>query len=124
MRTLFDRDLVKIIQADAMERCGLKQLLFEPEVLENLEPDIGLASTILLLKDQIPKASKDSVREFIKKIVEQINQLLEQDIRRAVTAAVNRRNHSPIPSASALDAAMTIRRGLKHYNPQLKKIVP
>ena len=124
VRTLFDRDLVKIIQADAMERCGLKQLLFEPEVLENLEPDIGLASTILLLKDQIPKASKDSVREFIKKIVEQINQLLEQDIRRAVTAAVNRRNHSPIPSASALDAAMTIRRGLKHYNPQLKKIVP
>lgn len=124
VRTLFDRDLVKIIQADAMERCGLKQLLFEPEVLENLEPDIGLASTILLLKDQIPRASKDSVREFIKKIVEQINQLLEQDIRRAVTAAVNRRNHSPIPSASALDAAMTIRRGLKHYNPQLKKIVP
>lgn len=124
VRTLFDRDLVKIIQADAMERCGLKQLLFEPEVLENMEPDIGLASTILLLKDQIPKASKDSVREFIKKIVEQINQLLEQDIRRAVTAAVNRRNHSPIPSASALDAAMTIRRGLKHYNPQLKKIVP
>ena len=59
VRTLFDRDLVKIIQADAMERCGLKQLLFEPEVLENLEPDIGLASTILLLKDQIPKASKE-----------------------------------------------------------------
>lgn len=106
VRTLFERDLVKIIQADARERCGLKQLLFEPEVLENMEPDIGLASTILLLKDQIPKASKDSVREFIKKIVEQINQLLEQDIRRAVTAAVNRRNHSPIPSASALDAAM------------------
>lgn len=124
VRSLFDKELVKIVQADAMERCGLKQLLFEPELLESVEPDINLASTILMLKDQIPKRSKESVRAFIKKIVEEINKLLEADIRRAVTAAVNRRNHSPIPSASALDYKMTIRRNLKNYNQELKTIVP
>ncbi len=124
VRTLFDKDLVKIIQSDAMERCGLKQLIFEPELLEDLEPDRNLAATILLLKDQIPKRSKDSVREFMKKIVEEINKLLESDIRRAVTAAVNRRQHSPIPSASALDFQTTIRRGIKNYRPELKKIIP
>lgn len=113
-----------VIQNDAVTRCGLKQLLFEPELLENMEPDMGLASTILTLKDQIPKRSKESVRTFIKKIVEEINKLLEQDIRRAVTAAVNKRKHSPIPSASAMDFKMTINRNLKHYNPDLKTIVP
>ena len=115
---------MKIIQSDAMERCGLKQLIFEPELLEDLEPDRNLAATILLLKDQIPKRSKDSVREFMKKIVEEINKLLESDIRRAVTAAVNRWQHSPIPSASALDFQTTIRRGIKNYRPELKKIIP
>ena len=124
VRSLFDPDLVKIIQGDAMTRCGLKQLIFEPELLENLEPDVNLASTILLLKDQIPKRSKESVRAFIKKIVEEINRLLEQDIRRAVTAAVNRCKHSPIPSAAALDYRTTISRNLKHYNQDLKTIVP
>ncbi len=124
VRSLFDKDLVKIIQNDAMTRCGLKQLIFEPEILENVEPDISLASTIMALKDSIPERSKESVREFIKKIVEDINKLLEQDIRRAVTAAVNKREHSPIPSASALDYKMTIRRNLKHYSPELKTIVP
>ena len=124
VRTLFDKELVTVIQNDAVTRCGLKQLLFEPELLENMEPDIGLASTILMLKDQIPKRSKESVREFIKKIVEEINKLLEQDIRRAVTAAVNKRNHSPIPSASAMDYKMTISRNLKHYNSELGTIVP
>lgn len=124
VRTLFDKDLVTIIQGDAMNRCGLKQLIFEPELLENLEPDVSLASTILLLKDQIPKQSKESVRVFIRKIVEEINKLLEQDIRRAVTAAVNRRRHSPIPSASALDYKTTISRNLKNYRPELKTIVP
>lgn len=124
VRTLFDKELVTVIQNDAVTRCGLKQLLFEPELLENMEPDMGLASTILTLKDQIPKRSKESVRTFIKKIVEEINKLLEQDIRRAVTAAVNKRKHSPIPSASAMDFKMTINRNLKHYNPDLKTIVP
>ncbi len=123
VRSLFDKDLVKVIQGDAMERCGL-QLLFEPELLENVEPNVNLASTILLLKDQIPKRSKESVRAFIRKIVEEINKLLEQDIRRAVTAAVNRRQHSPIPSAAALDYKMTISRNLKNYNPSLGTIVP
>lgn len=124
VRSLFDKDLVKIIQGDAIERCGLRQLLFEPELLENLEPDIGLASTILLLKEQIPQRSKESVRRFIRKIVEELNRMLEQDIRRAVTAAVNRRQHSPIPSASALDYRLTIRRSLKNYNPDLGTVVP
>ena len=124
VRSLFDQELVKIIQGDAMTRCGLKQLIFEPELLENLEPDVNLASTILMLKDQIPKRSKESVRTFIQKIVEEINKLLEQDIRRAITAAVNKRKHSPIPSASALDYKMTISRNLKHYSRELNTIVP
>lgn len=124
VRTLFDKELVKIVQADAMERCGLKQLIFEPELLEQMEPDMNLATTILLLKDQVPKRSKDSVREFMAKIVEEINKLLESDIRRAVTAAVNRRQHSPIPSAAALDFPTTIRRGIRNYNRELGKIIP
>lgn len=124
VRSLFDKELVTVIQGDAMTRCGLKQLIFEPELLENLEPDVNLASTILLLKDQIPKRSKESVRLFIQKIVEEINKLLEQDIRRAVTAAINRRKHSPIPSAAALDYKTTISRNLKHYSRELHTIVP
>ena len=124
VRTLFDKDIVKIIQSDAMERCGLKQLIFEPELLENIEPDMHMASMILTLKDQIPKKSKENAREFIRKIVEQINALLETDLKRAVTASINRKLHSPIPSASALDFQTTIRKGIKDYNVKLKKIIP
>lgn len=124
VRSLFDQEIVKIIQTDAVERCGLRQLLLEPELLEQMEPNVGMASTILMLKDQIPKASKESVREFIRKIVEEINRLLANDIKRAVTAALNRHVHSPIPSAAALDFHTTIKRGLKNYNPQLKKVIP
>ena len=124
LRSLFDPETVAVVQNDAIERKGLKQLLLEPELLDTLEPDLNLASTLLMLKDQIPKKSKESARAFIRKIVEKINKLLENDMRRAVTAALNRRAHSPLPSASALDFPYTIRRNLKNYNKELGVVIP
>jgi len=124
LRTLFDSEIVAVVQNDAVERKGLKQLLLEPELLDNLEPDLNLASTLLMLKDQIPKKSKESARKFIQKIVEEINKMLESDMRRAVTAALNRRAHSPLPSAAAIDFPSTIRRNLRHYDQDLGAIIP
>ncbi len=124
LRSLFDPETVAVVQNDAIERKGLKQLLLEPELLDGLEPDLNMASTLLMLKDQIPKKSKESARNFIRKIVEEIDKLLADDMRQAVTAALDRRAHSPLPSASALDFPYTIRRNLKNYNTQLKTIIP
>ena len=124
LRALFDPETVAVVQNDAIERKGLKQLLLEPELLDGLEPDLNMASTLLMLKDQIPKKSKESARRFIRKIVDEINKMLENDVRRAVTAALNRRAHAPLPSASALDFPYTIRRNLKNYNPALGAVIP
>lgn len=124
LRSLFASAEIKVIQNDAIERKDLKQLLFEPEMLNSLEPDISTASLLLMLKDQIPAKSKDNARQYIAKIVEDINRRLSDDIKRSVTAAMNRREHSPIPSASALDYKLTIRRNLKNYDPGLKTILP
>ena len=56
--------------------------------------------------------------------MEAINQMLESDVRRAVTAALNRRAHSPLPSAAAIDFPYTIRRNLRNYNAELRTVVP
>lgn len=124
LRSLFAPMEIKVIQNDAIERRGLKQLLFEPEMLDGLEPDISTASLLLMLKDQIPKRAKENERIYISKIVEDINRRLSDDLKRSVTAAVNRREHSPIPSAAALDYKLTVRRNLKNYSPELKTILP
>ncbi len=124
IRSLFDPDMVAVVQNDAIERKGFKQLLLEPELLEQLEPDLNMASTLLMLKDQIPKKSKESARKFIQKIVEDINRKMETQMKRAVVAALNKKEHSPLPSASAIDFRYTIARNLRNYNPELKTIIP
>ena len=124
LRTLFSPMEIKVIQKDAIERKGLKQLLLEPEMLSGLEPDVSTASLLLMLKDQIPEKSKENARAYIAKIVEDINRRIADDLRRSVTAALNRREHSPIPSSAALDYKMTIRRNLKNYDAQRGVLLP
>ncbi len=124
LRSLFSPMEIKVIQKDAIEKKGLKQLLLEPEMLNDLVPDVSTASLLIMLKDQIPEKSKDNARQYIAKIVEDINRRLADDLRRSVTSALNRREHSPIPSAAALDYKLTIRRNLKNYDPERKVLLP
>lgn len=49
---------------------------------------------------------------------------MQSQIQRAVTAALNKKEHSPLPSASAIDFKYTISRNLKNYNKDLNAIIP
>lgn len=124
VRSFFPEDVVSIIQNDAMERKGWKQLLFEPEVLATVKPDIQLVGTLLSLKGKIPEKTKDTARLLVKAVVDELVQRLQDDIRRAVTGALNRRQHTPLPSLSGIDWKRTIQRNLKNYDADRKQIVP
>ena len=56
--------------------------MFEPEILEQLEPDLNLASTMLVLKDQILKSttlvSKATILVFKEFILAKIHDIMNQ----------------------------------------------
>ncbi len=124
IRTFFSEDVVSVIQSDAIERKGLSQLLFEPEVLKNVQPSIEMVATLMSLKGKIPERTKETARQLVAAVVEEINKRLVNDIQRAVTGALNKRQHSPTPNVASIDWKYTIRRNLKNYNLQHKKIIP
>lgn len=124
VRHFFPPDVVSVIQADAVERKGLTQLLFEPELLSQVKPDIGMVATLMSLRGQIPERTKETARALVREVVDDIMKRLEQDLTRAVTGALNRRRHSPLPSLSGLDWGATIRKNLKHYDQERGLLIP
>lgn len=124
IRTYFQEDVVAVIQQDAIERKGMKQLLFEPEMLKNVQPNVQLVGTLLSLRGQIPERTKETARQVVRAVVDQIKRLLEQKIRQAVLGALNRNAHSPLPRADSIDWKWTIGRNLKNYNAALRKLIP
>jgi hypothetical protein len=124
IRSLFPSDVVSVIQADAIERKGLKQLLMEPETLANVKPDINIVETILTLKEQIPNKSKEQARLLVKMLVDEIIKQMEHEMKQAVSGALNKKQHSPIPSLPNTDWKRTIQKNLKNYDTERKRIIP
>jgi hypothetical protein len=124
IRNYFKEDVVTVIQNDAIEKKGLTQLLFEPEMLKNVEPNPQLVGTLMALKGRIPERTKETARIVVRAVVDKIKRLLEQKIRQAVMGALNRNEHSPLPHAPSIDWKWTIGRNLKNFQPSLGTIVP
>ena len=124
VRTYFSEDVVTVIQQDAIERKGMEQLLFEPEMLKNVQPSVSLVGTLMSLSGKIPARTKETARMVVRSVVEQIKHLLKQKIRQAVMGALNRNEHTLIPRADSIDWKWTIGRNLKNYNRELGKLIP
>lgn len=103
IRSFFPSDIVSVIQGDAIERKGLTQLLFEPETLRQIKPDIRMVATLIALKGRIPEQTKETARLLVREVVDEIMAKLAHEIRRSVTGSLNRRKHSPLPSLTGMD---------------------
>src|ERR1044071_3302016 len=55
IREYFPAAVVRVMQQDALERLGLRQMLLEPEMLQAVEPDVNLFATLLSLTRVMPK---------------------------------------------------------------------
>lgn len=124
IRSYFSRDVVAVIQRDAIEKKGLKQLLFEPETLGQVTPNIELVGTLMALKGMIPERTKETAREVVHAVVEEIMKRLRGGVEQAVRGALDCSRHSPIRSLPNLDWQRTIRRNLKNYDREREVIVP
>lgn len=124
IRNFFPSDCVVLLQKDAIERRGMKELLFEPEMLAKVEPSLDLASTVLSLKNLVPEKAKAAARDLVRKVVEELRKKLESRFAQAIRGALDRNRHSPFRSLPNLDWKRTIQRNLKNYNPDLKVIIP
>ncbi len=124
IRTYFPSSVVQIMMKDAMERLNLKQLLLEPEILGNLEPDVNLVSTLVQLNRVIPGKTRETARIVVRKVVEQVEKKLQNPMREAIQGALSRSVRNRRPKHADINWNLTIRRNLKHYQAAYQTIIP
>ncbi|NEV64543.1 VWA domain-containing protein [Thiorhodococcus minor] len=124
IRQYFPSSVVQVMQKDAIERLGLEQLLLEPEVLDAVEADVHLVATLITLKHLVPARTKDTARQVVRRVVDDLMRRLEQPMRQAVSGALNRAIRNRRPRLNEIDWHRTIKANLKHYQPEHRTIVP
>ena len=124
IRGYFPSSVVQVMQRDAMDRLGLRELLLEPELLESVQPDVHLVGTLLSLNRAIPERSRDTARAVVRKVVDDLEKRLAQPTHQAVSGALHRANRTNRPRHGDIDWNRTILANLKHYQPEQRTVVP
>ncbi|MBN9389242.1 MAG: VWA domain-containing protein [Chloroflexi bacterium] len=124
IRKYFPSSVVRVMQQDALERLNLRQMLLEPEMLEAVEPDVHLVANLLALNSVLPSKTKDTARQVVRKVVEEIERKLANPLRQAIQGSLNRAIRNNRPRHNEIDWSRTIRANLKNYQPDYRTIIP
>lgn len=124
IREYFPTSVVRVMQKDAIERLGMDRLLLEPEMLDAIEPDIGLVTTLMSLSGVIPQKAKATARQIVQRVVKDLQRRLDAPLRQALIGALKRSTRTRRPRHNEIDWNRTIRANLKHYQAAYKTIVP
>jgi Mg-chelatase subunit ChlD len=124
IRTFFPGSVVQVMQQDALKRLNLTQMLFEKEMLENVEPDVHLVATLMTLSRVIPDKTKDTARQVVRKVVDELMKKLAQPTQQAIAGSLNRSARNRRPRHNEINWPLTILKNLKHYQPAYKTIIP
>lgn len=123
IRTYFPSSAVRIMQQDALQRLNLTQMLTEPELLETVDADVHLVATLLSLSKVIPEKTKDTARQVVRKVVDELERKLANPLIQAVRGSLNRATRSYRPRYNEIDWNLTIRANLKNYQPAQHTII-
>lgn len=123
IRKLFPKETVEILERHALDNYGMTELVTDREVLERLEPNQELLKTVLQLKHLMKGDVLDTARRIVRKVAEEIAAKLNQDIRRSMLGKIDRNASSHVPSIRNLDIKKTIRKNLKHYDTENKRLM-
>ncbi|GAA5105939.1 VWA domain-containing protein [Alloalcanivorax gelatiniphagus] len=124
IRTYFPSSVVQVMQGDAMERLGLRQMLLEPEMMRAVQPDVGLVSTLIGLGRVIPEHSRETARAVVRQVTEELEERLRQRTVQAVSGALDRSARTRRPRMRDVDWRRTVAANLKHYLPEHRTVVP
>lgn len=124
IRKYFPSQVVQVLQRDAMERLKLRELLLQPEMLENVQPDVHLVADLISLGSVIPQNTKATARLVVRKVVDELMKKLEEPMRSAVAGALDRSQRNRRPRHAEIDWNRTIRANLRHWQPEYRTIVP
>lgn len=124
IREFFPTPVVQVIQKDAFDRKGLRQMLLEPEFLATVEADVNLVADLVALRGVMPEKTRDTARAVIAKVVAELMARLEARTTDAIRGALDRSRRTHRPRFADIDWPRTIRANLRHYQPGHRTVVP
>ena len=124
IREFFPASVVQIVQRDAFDRLGLRQMLMEPELLQAVEADVNLVADLVSMRNAMPEKTKETARIVIAKVVAKLMERLERKTAEALRGAVDKSKRTSRPRFADIDWPRTIRKNLHTWQAEHQTVIP
>ena len=118
---LFPEEAIERLEKDALERYQLAEMVTNLEVLERATPNENLLKAVLRTKHLMNQEVLAAARRLVAKVIEELMQKLARIVRSEFSGSPHRRR-SHLKISKNFDLRETLRRNLKHYNPETRQI--
>lgn len=123
LRALFPQSVLETVQAHAIDNLGMTDLLRDPTLLDQLEPNKDLLKSLIAFKGAADPAVREKIREVTRKVVDDIMRRLRPRVEAALTGRRNRFRRSTMKSMQNFDWRGTIRDNLKNWDGERQSII-
>ena len=108
VRKIFPKKTVEILEKQALDNFNMTELLTDKEVLQKMEPNTDLLKIILQFKHLMKNDVIIEAKRIIKKVVDEISEKLQTEVRKSLLGKLNRNMPSNVKSIRNLDIKLSL----------------
>lgn len=123
IRRLFPDSTCERLQSDALNRFRIAELLADPEVMARVKPSPETLRLLLSLRGGVPPDLMTLLRDTVRRVIDDITARMRPKVEAALSGRRNRQRQSRIPRAADFDARTTLRRNLRHLDPETGRLI-
>jgi len=123
LRDLFPQSVLETVQSHAIDQLGMTELLKDPQVLDQLEPNADLLKALIAFKGGADPAALAKIREVARKVIGEVMEKIRHQVMVALSGKTDRFRRSQLKSMRNFDWRGTIRENLKHYDTEQHRII-
>jgi len=120
---LFPARTIERLEKDALERYQLEEMVTNAEVLARAQPNQTLLKAVLRTKHLMNQEVLQAAQRLVRQVVDELMKKLAVDIRNAFQGSLDRRQRSQLKIAKNFDVDSTLRRNLRHYQAEHKRLL-
>lgn len=124
IKKLFPKETCDSMQKQALNKYGMTDMLMNPDVLKEIEPDMELLKNLLSFRSVMPASVRKMADEIIRRTVEELKRRLEVDVRKAFSGKKLPYSTNAPKVYRNFNFRRTVEKNLKNYNNEYKTIIP
>jgi Mg-chelatase subunit ChlD len=119
---LFPQETIERLERDAVEIYHIEEMVTNAEVLRKVQPSMSLLQAVMRTRHLMNQEVLALARELVRRVVDELLEKLAREVQRSFSGPRRQRRSTPLKLSRELDPMTTLRKNLRHWDPETRQL--